>query len=1084
MDPYTSRTYANNENIAEHGPTDSSNDKISADYGHEDSKNGDELEFRKDALVWYLYLEDAEREANEKAELWKGGLDALLIFAGLFGGIVSSFVLDARKDLQADSEQNLLRDIRQTLLSGSISQTPGISTATKWVNGLWILSLYITLFSAITGVLAKTWLMNYVSVTKLREAKDAYNRYRLDKQAERWYLKEVITVVPLLLQIATFLFLVGLVIRGYGDSPTLSSILLAFCAAGGALYLLMTVLPLVSPTSPFNTPLSDFLQWLKVIWMALRLRRSPRSTPVLEVVEVNHSLAEILYEKSIKSPKASHVNAAVSEIALPSFKEKWVNHLCQTDTPQILLSHFSRCATDLTHDGALQHPTILANCLLALLRSVKCIEENMSASNSNTQIPDVAQRNAFADQLRKSLSDPVNPLHRWNGLPESFRPLLFSLRTQVLHLLPLLDWSSVNSEPDADFGDFDAIELADQPWHMAWQDISSNHRIHFTVAASRGVLHGQKHMKTVSSMILSLCLARAAHTAIDTGRASEWVGFTNAETTQVEIGKLVSTYLKKLYGTTASAWGDMAIDALTVYLQVPSLSVTVADLDSTDTLQTLDVLRSLLSALSHERRRIPIHAVKMLEQGPAPGDEFLDIPQPPRRNPDHDRSPIRSDSLQSPTRSEAPIRFSESDHLTMVATIATLIVCENQYGVRELGFQILENLAIDEDSQEKITSILAASIESALVNSESHAPISAIDFLRTLHGLPQSPLYHCIYQVMFGLVDVALSPEPNGIRQLALGMVHDFWSEGRFMPSISATLSGLMQSILVKFQANIKKAIAQHLKSSLYDPKCHQVLCQLRAGIEILKCGHAGLDTVPVERPAFLFPWTKSADFFKDVVGTLLSDIIKLAIYDEDLTTQRNSQQFLKELDRTGYLVNSNLDPLVWLKDAPLLNKRNIWRAHQNFILVAEMFVNRLVIDQRLLEKLVELAGLDNDDICMSSIRLLSNIFNRCYSDRTHEPIDGISFKTAILSSRETIVGHRWDDPRRCAFWIPLIGQVARDVHFPEAISLMLELWIESAIYDDEDSQGTESPLFSILGKEDFWAASLSLYTPSQLDPC
>lgn len=69
----------------------------------------------------------------------------------------------------------------------------------------------------------------------------------------------------------------------------------------------------------------------------------------------------------------------------------------------------------------------------------------------------------------------------------------------------------------------------------------------------------------------------------------------------------------------------MAIDALAVYLQVPSLSVTVADLGSTETLQTLDVLRSLLSALSHERRRLPIHAVKMLEHSPIPGGEISPI---------------------------------------------------------------------------------------------------------------------------------------------------------------------------------------------------------------------------------------------------------------------------------------------------------------------------------------------------------------------------------------------------------------------------------------------------------------------------
>ncbi|KAJ2933129.1 hypothetical protein H1R20_g3973, partial [Candolleomyces eurysporus] len=861
MEPDTSKTaYANDESNAEQGPRD--------------SNTSEELAFRKDAHVWYLYLEDAEREANEKAEQWKSGLDSLLIFAGLFGGIVSSFVLDARKDLQVDSEQNLLSDIRQTLLSGSIGQTPGVSTATEWVNGLWILSLYITLFSAITGVLAKAWLANYVSVTKRREAEDAYNRYQLDKQADQWYLKEVITIVPLLLQVATFLFLVGLVIRGYGDSPTLSIVLLAFCAAGGIIYLLMTVLPLMSPTSPFNTPLSDFLRWLKRMWVALRRWKPSKPTSVPQEMQINQGLAEILYKKSIKSPKASHVNAAIAEIALPSFKEDW-------------------CATDLTHDGAVQHPAILGNCLLALLRSVKCIEESMSSRNGNTwHIPDVTQRNALAVQLRKSLSEPGNPLHRWNSLPEGFRPLLFSLRTQVLHLLPLLDWSHVDSKPDVDFGDFDANELADQPWHMAWQDISSNHRIHFTVAASRGVLHGQKYMKMVSSMILGLCLARAAHTAIDTGHVSEWVGFTNTEKKRDDIGKLVSTYLEKLYETTASAWGDMAIDALSLYLHVPSLSVTVADLRSTDTLQTLDVLRSLLSALAFEHRPLPLHAVKMLEHVPVPGGELFDTIQTLQQNFDQNGSLARADSQQIPTLREADTPLlKESGHLSMVETIATLIVSENQYGVRELGIQILENLArTGEDLRAQIASILVVSIESALVKPESHPPMSALDFLRTLYGMPDSPLYNCIHQVMFSAVDVALSPNQNEVSQLALCMVHDLWTQ-------------------VEFQADIKKAVTEYLRTSLYE--------------------------------------------------------------------------------------TSNLTP---------------------------------------------------------------------------ESVDGINLKTVILSSRESIVTHRWDNPRKCASWIPLLGDMAKHVHFPEAIPIMLELWNEANIYEDEVSQDTENSLLSVLGNEEFWA--------------
>ena len=38
------------------------------------------MDFRPEAKVWHLYLVEAEREAKERAELWRTGLDAVLIF--------------------------------------------------------------------------------------------------------------------------------------------------------------------------------------------------------------------------------------------------------------------------------------------------------------------------------------------------------------------------------------------------------------------------------------------------------------------------------------------------------------------------------------------------------------------------------------------------------------------------------------------------------------------------------------------------------------------------------------------------------------------------------------------------------------------------------------------------------------------------------------------------------------------------------------------------------------------------------------------------------------------------------------------
>jgi hypothetical protein len=43
-------------------------------------KEGAKSDFREDAKIWQLYLEEAEKIANDKAHLWATGLDSLLIF--------------------------------------------------------------------------------------------------------------------------------------------------------------------------------------------------------------------------------------------------------------------------------------------------------------------------------------------------------------------------------------------------------------------------------------------------------------------------------------------------------------------------------------------------------------------------------------------------------------------------------------------------------------------------------------------------------------------------------------------------------------------------------------------------------------------------------------------------------------------------------------------------------------------------------------------------------------------------------------------------------------------------------------------
>jgi hypothetical protein len=432
-------------------------------------------------------------------------------------------------------EQNLLSDIRDSLRGTSVDRI-NVPVSQKWINALWLLSLYITLFSAIMGVLAKAWLARFVPATTRREAQDAYRRYKLDKQAKRWYLKEVITLVPLLVQIAAFLFLGGLIVQSITDDQILGDVLLAVCIAGCAVYLMMSIFPLVVRSSPFRTPLSDPLLWFRKIFTTLLLQKWPKLNRE-SYFKTDHSegLAEILYENVIKSPKPGHIDEAAAEIALPTFKKDWITYLCQNDTPHYLLTRFEKCASTRTKN-ATDRDEILCNHLLAFLQFVDHLGNNLAVSNpaetpaeTPAEIPAEEIAAALPAEtfqavklviandykpllcaMRTSLK-PGFPLHRWNSLPEPLRPLLFGLRTQILCTLgPLSKLYQEHEHEDSSLPKFDfhSDELSDHPWELAFQDITSGHRLHFMLAACRGMLQGEKNLKNISTFILGLSLAK------------------------------------------------------------------------------------------------------------------------------------------------------------------------------------------------------------------------------------------------------------------------------------------------------------------------------------------------------------------------------------------------------------------------------------------------------------------------------------------------------------------------------------------------------------------------------------------------
>ncbi|KAG2002248.1 hypothetical protein CC2G_004451 [Coprinopsis cinerea AmutBmut pab1-1] len=468
--------------------------------GDEDRKRPlppvDDEEFRRDARIWGLYLKEAGEEAKEQVELWKTGLESLLLFAGLFAGVVASFLVESRKKLRLEDQEFLLMEIRNALRN---EPPPLESYEPKaidvWVNGLWFTSLLTTLFGAIVGVLARSWLIRFSPINTRQEATEAYKRWMLDQRSERWRLRKVITFIPLLVQLAFFLFAAGVGLQVLEDHRSLGIVVLGAVSVSIIVYLVISALPLFfSPDScPFQTPLSDILLGIRNLWRQLTSKDSPHAPHYdFDARHVASTLAKIWLRRLIKSPKSDFVDEAVKELNRKSLKDERIQFFAEADevaAPKVILRRLQECMLP-EHADLHRRNDIISDHLVALAKFADYAE---SHGNENL-------KNVLYNSLRRG-----QPLGQWTFFPEPVRALAFSVRAPLLAMFER---------------DFQESELFEQPWRKTVLYMQPRHRHIFFLAACRGLVQGAPILRKVSAFSIGLCLANAART----GLQSEWSG--------------------------------------------------------------------------------------------------------------------------------------------------------------------------------------------------------------------------------------------------------------------------------------------------------------------------------------------------------------------------------------------------------------------------------------------------------------------------------------------------------------------------------------------------------------------------------
>ncbi|GJE95418.1 hypothetical protein PsYK624_116020 [Phanerochaete sordida] len=220
--------------------------------------------------IWQRMVKTVRDVDKQKVTDTKEDLDTLLVFAGLFSAVVTTFVVATYPSLQQDNTDELVFLMRQSLAQ-NYTFTDGVLRPTTpfpndmpfevplWalrVNALWFASLIISLSTASFGMLVKQWLTEYVAMEQWISPEEQLRaRQHRHPGLRHWKVFEIAALLPLLLHISLGLFFVGLSFYTAAANETIGRSTFTLVAGWAFFALLTLIAPLASPRCPYKITL-------------------------------------------------------------------------------------------------------------------------------------------------------------------------------------------------------------------------------------------------------------------------------------------------------------------------------------------------------------------------------------------------------------------------------------------------------------------------------------------------------------------------------------------------------------------------------------------------------------------------------------------------------------------------------------------------------------------------------------------------------------------------------------------------------------------------------------------------------------
>ncbi|KDR70458.1 hypothetical protein GALMADRAFT_17807, partial [Galerina marginata CBS 339.88] len=146
---------------------------------------------------------------------------------GLFSGVLSAFIIQSTQSLQPNPDDVIVALLAHiaTRLDNPLNETAPVSQPIRdllspgspapssiRINVFWFISLVLSLTTVLVGIVSLQWLREHQQYPKALSSKQVFALFNMRAEGlEAWYVPQVFSALPLLLQVALVLFLVGLV---------------------------------------------------------------------------------------------------------------------------------------------------------------------------------------------------------------------------------------------------------------------------------------------------------------------------------------------------------------------------------------------------------------------------------------------------------------------------------------------------------------------------------------------------------------------------------------------------------------------------------------------------------------------------------------------------------------------------------------------------------------------------------------------------------------------------------------------------------------------------------------------------------